>query len=129
MSSSEINSFAILGERNSGTHFLQYALLFNYEVTYSQHTRHFFGHNDETKECLLYNKKYENYIVKKNTKKILNNMIDIIIINEEREKKNKLNNKNICTQCNKLFLNNNCKYKKCKICCNCKNHKKKKLII
>lgn len=45
--SSEIKSFAMLAERNSGTHFLQYALLFNYELTYSQHTRHFFGHNDE----------------------------------------------------------------------------------
>jgi hypothetical protein len=37
----------MLGERNSGTHFLQYAILFNYDIKYSQHTRHFFGHNDE----------------------------------------------------------------------------------
>ena len=87
-----------------------------------------FGHNDETKECILYNKKYENYVVKKNVKKIVNNMLDIIVINEEREKIYKLNNKSYCIECNKLFSNKNCKYKKCKICCNCKNHKKKLII-
>jgi len=36
----------MLAERNSGTHFLQYALLFNFDIQYSQHTRHFFGHED-----------------------------------------------------------------------------------
>ena len=46
-----------------------------------------FGHNDETKECILYNKKYHNYIVKKKTKEMLNNMINILVINEEKEKK------------------------------------------
>ena len=42
----QINKFAMLAERNSGTHFLQFALLFNFDIKYSQHTRHFFGHDD-----------------------------------------------------------------------------------
>jgi len=37
----------MLGERNTGTHFLQFSLLFNFDLKYSQHTRHFFGHDDE----------------------------------------------------------------------------------
>jgi hypothetical protein len=46
LSKKPITSFTILGERNSGTHFLQYAMFFNYDIDYSQHTRHFFGHDD-----------------------------------------------------------------------------------
>lgn len=86
-----------------------------------------FGHNDETKECILYNEKYQDFIIKKKTKKILNNMLDILVINDEREKKYKLNKKSYCIECDKLFSNKKCEFKKCKICCNCKNHKKNKL--
>lgn len=46
MSSSEIKYFTMRGERNSGTHFLQYALLFNFQLEYVRKNRHFFGHDD-----------------------------------------------------------------------------------
>jgi hypothetical protein len=49
-----------MGERNSGTHFLQYALQFNFQMQYCRQTRHFFGHNDkvdfpsETLDTMIY---------------------------------------------------------------------------
>ena len=53
--SSEIKYFTMRAERNSGTHFLQFALLFNFQLEYVRQNRHFFGHNDENEypeECL-----------------------------------------------------------------------------
>jgi len=41
-----MKAFTILGERNSGTHFLQYAMLFNFHLPYHRGTRHFFGHSN-----------------------------------------------------------------------------------
>ena len=42
-----MKSYTILGERNSGTHFLEYAIKFNFDLTYIKGTKHFFGHSDE----------------------------------------------------------------------------------
>jgi hypothetical protein len=41
--------FSILGERCSGTHFVEYALINNFNITYRrlQKEKHFFGHGDE----------------------------------------------------------------------------------
>lgn len=41
-----MQSYTILGERNSGTHFLQYAIEFNFNLEYHKGTKHFFGHSD-----------------------------------------------------------------------------------
>jgi hypothetical protein len=38
-----IKNYTILGERNSGTHFLQYAIKFNFPLTYIKNEKHFFG--------------------------------------------------------------------------------------
>jgi len=44
-----INYFTILGERNSGTHFLQYAMLRNFQFKkYMKGTKHFFGFDENT---------------------------------------------------------------------------------
>ena len=42
-----MKSYTILGERNTGTHFLQYAIKFNFDLEYHKGTKHFFGHSDE----------------------------------------------------------------------------------
>ena len=55
-----MKAFTILGERNSGTHFLQYAIIFNFHLEYHKGTKHFFGHSDvadfplETKDHTIY---------------------------------------------------------------------------
>jgi hypothetical protein len=41
-----MQSYTILGERNTGTHFLQYAIQFNFNLQYHKGTKHFFGHSD-----------------------------------------------------------------------------------
>ena len=49
MTKSQITHFTILGERNSGTHFLQYALLENFDLTYNRNTlsdKHFIGFSE-----------------------------------------------------------------------------------
>jgi len=46
MSSSKIDKFTILCERNSGSHFLQYALLNNFNLTYVEGFKHFFGFSE-----------------------------------------------------------------------------------
>ena len=47
-----LNSFTIIGERCSGTHFLQYAITTNFKLTYTRLDKHFFGfsklHNEIT---------------------------------------------------------------------------------
>jgi len=43
---SEIDTFIILGERCSGTHFLKYAIQNNFEITNKRIKTHFFGFND-----------------------------------------------------------------------------------
>lgn len=46
-----MKQFTILGERNSGTHFLQYAMLFNFPLlVYDRREKHFFGHDKEIKD-------------------------------------------------------------------------------
>ena len=47
-----INQFTILGERNSGTHFLQYAISFNFNIKYKKGVKHFFGHSDFPEETI-----------------------------------------------------------------------------
>ena len=43
-----ITQFTIRGERNSGTNFLQYAMLFNFNLNYvMKDKKHFFGHHPE----------------------------------------------------------------------------------
>ena len=42
-----MQAYTILGERNTGTHFLQYAIKFNFDLEYHKGTKHFFGHSDE----------------------------------------------------------------------------------
>jgi hypothetical protein len=39
----QIDQFTILGERNSGTHFLQYAMINNFNIQYNRNEKHFFG--------------------------------------------------------------------------------------
>jgi hypothetical protein len=39
-----MKQFTILGERCSGTHFLQHAMLRNFELSYDKYHKHFFGH-------------------------------------------------------------------------------------
>jgi len=41
-----VRKFTILGERNSGTHFLQYAIMFNFPLEYIRYSKHFFGHEE-----------------------------------------------------------------------------------
>jgi hypothetical protein len=40
---SKIENFTILGERNTGTHFLQFSLLSNFQLNYLRNIKHFFG--------------------------------------------------------------------------------------
>jgi len=42
-----MQAYTILGERNTGTHFLEYAIKFNFDLKYEKGTKHFFGHSDE----------------------------------------------------------------------------------
>ena len=42
-----MKDYTILGERNTGTHFLEYAIKFNFDLKYHKGTKHFFGHSDE----------------------------------------------------------------------------------
>ena len=41
-----MKAYTILGERNTGTHFLEYAIKFNFDLEYHKGTKHFFGHSD-----------------------------------------------------------------------------------
>ena len=41
-----ITKFTILGERNSGTHFLEYALKKNFKLEYIRNIKHFFGFSE-----------------------------------------------------------------------------------
>lgn len=44
-----IRKFCILGERCSGTHFLQHAIQYNFSgLEYERKSKHFFGHHDNT---------------------------------------------------------------------------------
>jgi hypothetical protein len=47
-----MKNFTVLGERNTGTHFLQYAMIFNYNINYERLNKHFFGHEDFPKNDL-----------------------------------------------------------------------------
>ena len=42
-----MQQFTILGERCTGTHFLQYAIQQNFKIPYYRGAKHFFGHNDD----------------------------------------------------------------------------------
>ena len=49
----KMENFTILGERNSGTYFLQYAMLYNFNLNYVQkNEKHFFGHHEFPKETM-----------------------------------------------------------------------------
>jgi hypothetical protein len=41
-----LKTFTILGERCSGTHYLQYSILNNFELEYLKLEKHFFGHSE-----------------------------------------------------------------------------------
>jgi hypothetical protein len=47
-----MESYTILGERNSGTHFLQYALKFNFHLNYEKGVKHFYGHSEFPEDTL-----------------------------------------------------------------------------
>ena len=47
-----MKTYTILGERNSGTHFLQYAISFNFHLKYEKGVKHFFGHSDFPEDTL-----------------------------------------------------------------------------
>jgi hypothetical protein len=46
----ELKYFTVLGERCSGTHFVQYAIHFNFCIDFFKGSRHFFGHGDDHNE-------------------------------------------------------------------------------
>jgi hypothetical protein len=48
-----IEKFTIMGERNTGTHFLQYALLRNFKLDYVRNIKHFFGHEEPLNDSNL----------------------------------------------------------------------------
>jgi hypothetical protein len=92
-----------------------------------------FGHSDETKVCPLFNKSYENHIIKKVTREITTSLINKIIQNDIDEKKTIERQKKLCKNCNKHFFSSTCIYKLCKTCCqynkennSCNNHYLKK---
>jgi hypothetical protein len=92
-----------------------------------------FGHCDETKECSLFNKSYESYIIKKITHKITTDLVNKIIQKDIDEKKEIERQKKLCKNCNKQFFSTVCIYKLCKSCCqynktnnNCISHSKNK---
>jgi hypothetical protein len=47
-------TFTILGERCSGTHFLQYSILDNFEIRYLNLNKHFFGHSSNPEMIYIY---------------------------------------------------------------------------
>jgi hypothetical protein len=47
---SKIENFTVLGERNTGTHFVQFALLNNFQLNYVRNIKHFFGFSEPLNE-------------------------------------------------------------------------------
>lgn len=45
-----MKQFTILGERCSGTHFLQHAITQNFDIVYDKYQKHFFGHSKHSQQ-------------------------------------------------------------------------------
>jgi hypothetical protein len=85
-----------------------------------------FGHSNETKNCILFNKTYEKHIVKKELNYLMNDLINNIIDRDKEEKRQQERMKKLCYSCKHNFFSNKCEKKMCKSCCNCYAHKKVK---
>ena len=85
-----------------------------------------FGHSNQSQNCILFNKNYEKYIVKREVNIAMNDLIKNVIEKDKEEKRQEERLKKLCCSCKHNFFSNKCENKMCKNCCNCNVHKKVK---
>lgn len=85
-----------------------------------------FGHSHQSKNCILFNKSYEKYIVKREVDTLMNDLIKDVIDKDKEEKRQEERLKKLCCSCKHNFFSTKCEKKMCKNCCNCNAHKKVK---
>jgi hypothetical protein len=85
-----------------------------------------FGHSHQSKNCVLFNKSYEKYIVKREVDTLMNDLIKNVIDKDKEEKRQEERLKKLCCSCKHNFFSTKCEKKMCKNCCNCNAHKKVK---
>ena len=85
-----------------------------------------FGHSHQSKNCILFNKSYEKYIVKREVDTLMNDLIKNVIEKDKEEKRQEERLKKLCCSCKHNFFSTKCEKKMCKNCCKCNAHKKNK---
>lgn len=83
-----------------------------------------FGHHNASKECIFYNKKNENKMIKQGVKETITVIVDKIIDNHSKEQKRMQREPLLCLSCRINNKKSTCANNCCGKCCSgCKIHK------